>query len=225
VVLPGETIDVGVELEAPRQPGSYRGFWYLRDDRGQSFGIGSAADSYFWVDIQVILTDRDFTYDFATNFCLANWQSLTRNLPCPGNEGSNDGFVILLQNPDLENRSENEVTLWVHPSEDRNGYIEGRYPATPVGEGDRFLAWVGCLEGYEDCDLTFYLDAVTLDGRTEVLGEWHEVYEGQVTKIDIDLSEVEGESVRFILGVTVNNTAFEDAHGFWFVPRIEENTE
>ncbi|RPJ43827.1 MAG: hypothetical protein EHM21_10980, partial [Chloroflexi bacterium] len=38
-VLPGQVIDLSVDLAAPRGAGSYRGYWKLRDAGGASFGL------------------------------------------------------------------------------------------------------------------------------------------------------------------------------------------
>jgi hypothetical protein len=37
----------------------------------------------------------------------------------------------------------------------------------------------------------------------------------------MDLSDLAGERVQFILGVEANTRNVEDAQGFWFVPRID----
>ena len=52
-VAPGDTIDLTVPLVAPSTPGSYRGYWMLRNAEGELFGIGSDATQSFWVDIRV----------------------------------------------------------------------------------------------------------------------------------------------------------------------------
>ena len=225
IVPPGDFTNVGVQLVAPRQGGSYRGYWHFRDDRGVPFGLGNDAEALLWVDIQVIEIESYYPYSFATDICLADWESSTRDLRCPGEENDQEGFVILLENPALENRNENEPALWVHPDEVSDGTIEGTYPRIRIEAGAHFRTWVGCLKGYPNCDLTFYLDAITSSGRYIPLGQWHEVYEGLVKEVDIDLSRFEGELVQLILGAKVNNRDFNDSHGFWFVPRIEISEE
>jgi hypothetical protein len=52
-VVPGETVDVSVALTAPAGNGAYEGKWYLRNADGEVFGMGSNADSAFWVRIVV----------------------------------------------------------------------------------------------------------------------------------------------------------------------------
>lgn len=52
-VEPGATVDLSVKLTAPVQTGSYRGYWMLRNNHGEYFGIGSAADKAVWVDILI----------------------------------------------------------------------------------------------------------------------------------------------------------------------------
>jgi len=120
----------------------------------------------------------------------------------------------------LENRGEDEPAIWVHPNEEKHGWIEGTYPFIKIHDGDRFIAWVGCIEGYQKCALKFYLDYEDENGKVHRLEEWIEEYDGQVTVVDLDLSELAGETVRFILGAEALTRNADDAQGFWFVPHI-----
>lgn len=52
-VAPGKTVDVSVNLTAPAASGHYRGNWMLKNAAGVKFGLGTAADKPFWVDIKV----------------------------------------------------------------------------------------------------------------------------------------------------------------------------
>jgi len=222
LVKPGETVDIEIELEAPEDPGYYKGLWKLRSADGRLFGLGEAANQSFWVSITVVdFRGSDYVYDFALNYCSARWRSEAGDLSCPGFPASPDGFVQLLSEAELEIRNEDEPTLWVHPNEARNGWIEGSFPIHEVEKGDHFRAWVGCMKGYQRCDLTFYLDYESRKGKVFSLGEWIETQDGEITEIDIDLSDLEGESIRLILGVEANTQNVADAQGFWFVPRIE----
>ena len=53
-VAPGGTVDVSIDLKAPSSPGTYKGFWKLRNGSGVHFGIGGAGTSPFWVEIEVV---------------------------------------------------------------------------------------------------------------------------------------------------------------------------
>jgi hypothetical protein len=221
VIRPGETLDISVRLTSPIEPGKHRGYWMFRSEDGEWFGIGRAANQAFWVEIKVKESRADYQFDFALNFCAATWRSGDMHLPCPGYTTSREGFAVLLANPHLENRKENELALWVHPNEAKYGWLEGSYPPVHIHRGDHFKAWVGCLKGNERCNLTFYLDYEAHDGRVQRLGEWTEVYDGEVSIIDVDLTDLAGESASFILGVEANTKNVGYAHGFWFVPHIE----
>ena len=222
LVKPGNTVDIEIELAAPEDPGDYKGFWKLKSADAELFGLGEMANESFWVSISVVdFRKSDYIFDFALNFCSASWQSETGDLSCPGIIASPDGYVQLLSEAELENRTEDEPTLWMHPNEARYGWIEGRFPIHEVEKGDHFRAWVGCMKGYQSCDLTYYLDYENRKGKVFSLGEWIEIYDGEVTEIDIDLSNLEGERIRLILGVEANTKNVADAQGFWFVPRIE----
>lgn len=50
-VPPGGTIDISLQLRAPDESGSYRGYWRFQDSRGGDFGLTSGGS--VWVDIQV----------------------------------------------------------------------------------------------------------------------------------------------------------------------------
>ncbi|MBI9042842.1 MAG: hypothetical protein JEZ06_00060 [Anaerolineaceae bacterium] len=53
-IAAGETIEISVDLTAPITAGTYKGYWKLRNDSGQEFGIGKKADDPFYVEIEVI---------------------------------------------------------------------------------------------------------------------------------------------------------------------------
>lgn len=52
-VAPGERVEITVNMVAPPDPGSYRGYWKLRNASGLIFGFGANADEAIWVDISV----------------------------------------------------------------------------------------------------------------------------------------------------------------------------
>ena len=131
----------------------------------------------------------------------------------------------MLSAPELENRNENEIAVWVHPNEEKHGWLEGTYPFMKIREGDHFKAWVGCLKGNKKCSLRFYLDYQDSYGKVYRIGEWVETYDGEVTSIDLDLSELSDQSVRLILGVEALTKNVDDAQGFWFVPRLSQDKE
>lgn len=53
-VGPGGNVDISVNLKAPSSPGTYKGFWKLRNGSGVIFGIGDAGTVAFWVEIEVV---------------------------------------------------------------------------------------------------------------------------------------------------------------------------
>jgi hypothetical protein len=218
-VQPGESINIGVDLVAPDESGTYKGNWMLSTGEGR-FGIGENADKAFWVEIDVVQPTSGVVYNFANSYCSADWESGEGDLPCPGETDDRDGFVVRLSNPDLEHRHENEPTLWTNPDRNDDGWISGTYPAFKVKDGDHFLADVGCLEDYTKCDVIFQLNYRDNGPGLKNLGEWHEVYDGKATRIDVDLSPLAGESVEFVLTVLANGSPTQDA-AFWLVPHIQ----
>jgi hypothetical protein len=219
-VAPGETVDLSVNLVAPSATGTYRGNWMLRNKDGR-FGIGDNANVAFWVQIKVGEVTSGELYNFAKNYCSADWaSSKDDDLPCPGKGTEPSGFVVRLDNPELESRKENEPTLWTNPSMVTDGWITGTYPGVQIKTNDRLLVDVGCLKNADKCNVKFQINYRANGGALKSLGEWHEVYDGKMTRIDLDLSGLNGQSIEFVLTVLANGEYNEDA-AFWLNPHIE----
>lgn len=222
IVPPGATVDMSVELVAPSKQGHYRGYWMLSNAQAQTFGIGASGTNPFWVDIQVSVEGGLYAFDFTQYMCNASWKSSAGNLPCPGDQDDPYGSVVRLDKPYLETgKHENEPGLWTRPETTHGGWIKGAFPRYEVESGDHFMADVGCLQDSKGCDVTFFLDYQIQGQPVQNLGSWHEVYDKHLTRIDIDLSSLAGESVQFILRVVNNAKAkAEEADAFWLAPSI-----
>lgn len=53
-VQPGQAVDLKVQFVAPLEPGEYQSNWMLMDADQNLFGVGTWADSPFWVAITVV---------------------------------------------------------------------------------------------------------------------------------------------------------------------------
>ena len=219
-VLPGASVDLAVDMSIGQKPGRYQGYWQLRNAAGRYFGVGEGAENSFWVAIRVVEPDYEKVYDFAAEYCEADWTNGTGNIPCGVDTSPKESFVTYTENPALENRNEDEPTLYVRPDVDPDGWIRGTYPSFKVKDGDRFRAWVGCMAGAEGCKVEFKLDYLNKNGKVKNLGTWRENYDGQVSVIDLDLSRLAEGNVNFILSLRVRKNP-ENAHGFWFLPHID----
>lgn len=218
-VNPGQSIDLSVRMDAPESNGQYQGFWKLRNAAGYMFGIGAQAQGAFWV--KILVAGPAYTaYDFATRYCDAAWENNNRDLPCPGSEGEDKGYVIKLDNPVMESgKTEDQPGLLTVPKDTYNGLILAKYPAVKIREGDRFQALVNCSYRAQNCNVIFSLDYQIGDGRTRNLGRWNEAYEGKFYPVDLDLSALAGEYVKFTLAVSTNGV-FDEDQALWFAPRI-----
>jgi hypothetical protein len=219
-VRPGEVVDVSLFLTAPDLPGEYQGAWMLRNNFGDMFGVGLQGETPLQVFVEVDRYEHNpnYAYDFAANYCSASWLSAGGILTCSGSSANPDGSAILLTNPALETRQEDELALWLRPNQASDGWISGQYPPYRVRDGDHFVAEVGCLDDSQGCDVGFQLN-YQAGGTLRRLGSWREVFDGQVTSINLDLSFLAGQSVSFILE-TVNNGRASRADAYWFVPHI-----
>ena len=221
-VRPGEKIDVFVDFVAPSQAGRYRSLWMLSNASGKNFGIGDEADQAFWAQIRVAAPNKNFSLDLAANMCTATWRSDAGKLPCPGDSQSEDGSIVLLDRPELENgKREDESTLWARPDQNGDGFITGTYPEYKVKAGDHFVADIGCLKGNNGCDVTFSLDYQVSGGSRKNLGEWDETYDGSIQRVDVDLSSLVDKKIRLILTVT-NQGRASKANAFWLAPSVRK---
>ena len=217
-VSPGQSIDLPVQLTAPNQAGRFKGYWKMRNASGVLFGVGDSSDASIYVDVNV----SGYTvlgYDFLEKYCDADWRNDSQNLPCPGADGDQKGFVVVLNSPKMENGNTQNKGLVTHPEMVRDGRISGKYPAFTVQSGDRFQASINCLYKANDCDLIFKLQYQIGNDTVQTLGQWHEVYEGEYYSVNIDLSALSGQKVKFILTVLANGSAHED-YALWIAPRI-----
>jgi hypothetical protein len=221
VVKPGETVDISLKLRAPSEIGKHTGYWQLRDNNGVVFGLGSAGEKPFWVTIEVI-PSRQVVYDLADKYCDATWTSASGALPCPGTPGGSlgSGYVIRENNPQLENGSiDDETALFVRVDDSSSGFIQGKFPAITIKNGDRFRAVIGCAYPNKNCTVRFEL-LYTLDGSTiQSLGSWDEKNEGLFTRVDIDLSSLRDKSVSLILKVSNLGNSTDDLAS-WLHPRV-----
>jgi hypothetical protein len=220
-VAPGQTIDVAVNLVAPLAEGNYRGNWQLRNEAGEIFGTASTANRPFWVSIQVVgVPQQGTTYDFVANACSAKWFSGVGNLNCPGRDGDANGFVLKLTNPVLENGSaQNRPALLTVPQNVDNGYIRAVYPSYTVQEGDRFQAVIGCENKATACFVLFRVDYQMEGGFIREFWAFGERYEGSSFSVDLDLSSLAGQNVKFVLTILSIGQASND-RALWVEPRI-----
>ncbi len=226
-VLPGQTIDISVLMEAPDTDGTYAGNWMLADANGNKFGIGPSADGSIWVKI-VVDTLPKVIFDFSEELCSATWDSSASrpaHLDCPGKETDDAmGYVLVKDTPYREDGGkENEPGLVMSPDNTSNtSRIVGTFPAFKVQNGDQFKAVVGCEYGSTHCNLSFSLIIQTAPEVQYTVGTWHEVYDGKYHTVVVDLSEFAGKEVQFMLRV-MNNTTTADNEGLWLYPRIIRN--
>jgi hypothetical protein len=219
-VVPGQTIDVSVPLKAPGQPGSYRGYWKMRNAAGVVFGVGKSSDR-FYVDIKVIsITPASGQYDFTANYCLAEWTGNGKVIACQGTDGNSDGFVLYKAQPILETGYvDDQPALITNPPLVTDGVIRGKFPPYTVSAKDHFETIIGCENNAKNCNVRFQLDYQIDDGTIKTLASWNELYDNNFTKVNVDLSSLAGSNVKFILTVLANGASDND-RAQWLLPRI-----
>lgn len=132
-VKPGETVDLSVNLTAPKNSGEYTGLWQLRAADGTTFSTG-AKNEPFWVKISVGSTTMSGT-SFVDAFCTAIWKNGTgASLKYPGAKTElKTGSVYRVDKPVLAGgTTDDEPALVTMPADGSDGKIIGRFPAFKV---------------------------------------------------------------------------------------------
>jgi hypothetical protein len=220
-VAPGQTIDLTMNFSAPGRDGAYLGNWQIRNDKGEVFDMAATANRPFLVSIRVKSPALTGTvYDFASNACSALWSSGAGTLLCPGTNRDSKGFVLRHSLSRIENGTTIvRPSLLTVPQNVLQGDIRGVYPPITVQKGDRFRAIVNCEAGATACRVRFRLDYQLADGRVQELWEVDERYDGNTSVVDLDLSSLAGQDVKFTLTVLSLGTASGD-RALWVEPRI-----
>jgi len=220
-VEPGESIDISMNFIAPIFEGDYRGNWQIRNENGEIFGTTATANRPFWVDIRVKAPPvNGDAYDFVANACSAQWTTGAGTLECPGTNLDRDGFVLRQNFARLEDGSFRITpSLLTAPQNVFNGYIRAIYPSFKVQEGDHFRAIVNCERGAFACGVLFRVDYQLSDGIVRDLWAFGERYEGNYFEVDLDLSSLAGQDVKFVLTVLSLGPASGD-RALWVDPRI-----
>jgi hypothetical protein len=218
-VKPGETIDLSLPMRAPFVAGHYRGYYQMKAADGTLFGMGSAAASPFWVDINVVDSGTSTAgYDFTANICAATWRSGAGILSCPNSTDSR-GYAGRVENPRLEdNVVDPRPGMLFVPQDKFNGYIQGTYPEFTVQQGDHFQALIGCEYG-KACYVTYRLEYEIGTTGPVIFWKWSEKNDKLTYRVDKDLSSLAGKKVKFTLTILAAGFATND-FAIWGHPQI-----
>lgn len=232
-VRPGETVDLSIRLNAPAEEGKFTGYWALKSDSGQIFGIGADGSQALWVSINV-RDDVELSYDYTQNLCEHTWTTNLGSLACPlPDENILTGYYKIVAQPVLEGGyKDDEAALIMVPPVGNNTYITVKLDDFKVQE-ERFRAVLGCMDGAVNCNVKFVLEYQIRGEQPKVLGTWTETHDKKTTQIDIDLSFLEGKQVNLILTVMSNggngsqgnnnnnqNSPTADDIAFWLFPSL-----
>ena len=218
-VVPGQMVDVSVNLKAPTTAGHYKGLFKINNASGGQFGIGNSGGDPFWVDFNVVEVNA-VIYDFLANAPYAQWKSGAGILPFPGTSGDSRGFAYQVNNPHLEDDSfDSSPGLLVVPQNKFNGYIQAMYPDFQIQAGDHLQTLVNCEFGATGCYVTFRIDYLLSNGVQKTLWSWKEAYDKRFYRANLDLSALAGQKVRFVFMLLSTGFASGD-RALWGSPRI-----
>jgi hypothetical protein len=225
-VAPGESVDVSVTLTAPNDGGTYRSDFKLRNASNVVFGLGDG-NKPFWAQIKVPVA-TGLLFDFIAMASQAEWSSGVGDasgspLTFGGAVDDPNGTAKILDQVKLETGAKSGRVLLNYPKHDIDGYVNGMYPPYLVQQGDHLKGKIGFLMNPDDTcgegDVIFQISYN--DGSTiHPVQGWTKTCTGKLIDVDIDLSGIKGQNVRFILTVRANGAATDD-WAIWNSLRIE----
>ncbi len=162
----------------------------------------------------------DTGYDFFEHAASAYWQSSRAGrLPFPGQEGDQRGFARQLSQATLSTGEPAEKLLQSHPEGRGRGWIQAIYPPLIIGDGMKFRALIGFLEGTEGSDGARFSMQVR-EGRQRFRLLSHTLKADQSEHLQADLSRWAGKTISIILRVNAGTSAVND-RAVWVNPRLE----
>jgi len=213
IISPGDIVTLTLNLRAPYAEGRQVGYWKLRDPNGILFVPDNLSENTLTVDLEIVGT----VYSFVDNLCQAVWTLDGQKVACPTNSGAELYSLQAISFPMFEGHiPENENSIEILLPEREGSVMIGVFPASVIRAGDHLHLGTGCGDDAPQCDLTYEVIALTENNRT-VIGAWHEVSDGILQTVNLDLSGLADQSVQFIFSLR-SNTATQENRGFWFFP-------
>lgn len=220
---PGQEIDISVTLKAPDEVKTYTGNWKLRNGAGVIFGLGDDAKS-FYVKIDVIspvtpTPVANVVFDLLAQAQNANWRNATTDLPFGDPDVDNPGVAAYVVNGTMENDKVYSKALATYPQIMVDGLISGLFPSYTIKSGDHFRTQLGFRSSCTGGNVEFRF-GYKEGGNVVIIHKWIKSCDGTLITIDLDLSDLAGHTVQFILEVSAHGP-FENDRSFWISPRIE----
>ncbi len=126
-VLPGESVDISVEMESPQTPGIYTSYWIIKNGEGELFGIGPESRSPFWVRIQVVAEEPTQTLPAKTatpeNILLASGEVVLTNAQA---FDLDTGLFSAEPQADITIQADESGTWWLIPMENNRMAVVSR---------------------------------------------------------------------------------------------------
>ena len=97
--------------------------------------------------------------------------------------------------------------------------IQGKFPKLKIENGYRFRSLLICANKAEKCSVTYellYTEVGTDSGGS--LGSWDVTYSNSITA-DVDLSALQGKTVRLTLKVSSKGDSTDDV-ALWLAARV-----
>ncbi|MBN1267917.1 MAG: hypothetical protein JXA25_20665 [Anaerolineales bacterium] len=174
---------------------------------------------------------KNVVLDFTSDLCSAEWSNSGEYLPCPGNSAdTTNGFSLVVYEAKLSDGADitSPALLMIPPHGSRFGGLFGAYPEINIYPGDHFKTLLACQESDNGCAVSYALHYYDANGNfyevSPNLGPLpinnHNPEEDTWTEIDIDLSYLAGNTVRFILAVRTEGAPLVYP-ALWIGPHIQ----
>jgi len=146
-VPPGQTIDISVDMVAPKEPGTYYGYWKLRNASKTWFGIGPNGSDAFWVKIVVKKDDNETPDGTLTVTSTASNTTPSPGAATPAIQISGNNALIPADKINLDT---NQINVGAGEDLRYRKNSEGLLFLTPIGNA-HFNVHGQSTPKYDDC--------------------------------------------------------------------------
>jgi hypothetical protein len=171
--------------------------------------------------------EENVTLNFVAHFCEAKWSNNGRTIATCTDDATQwqGGHAEVLDHPMAEGRLviDNQAILAVPAFDGRFSGIFGEFPPVTVQAGDHFKSAGICLA--QACDVEYALGYYDAGGSyRDLVPTWRVTSSVPLTEIDLDLNNLAGQTVRFVLVVRNVDSHAED-QALWIAPFIGKSLE
>jgi hypothetical protein len=230
-VSPGEIIQIYLPQKAPQEGGRFQGYWKLRSNTGQEFGLGQGADVAFWVKIKVIPSSNGGTvsapFGGPQNLGAPSWTVTFDQKSSPWYLGEGSGIDYRIEDGMLQITADKPTgDQWrvAQPGFLDDFYLQAKFKFGPVCSGtDGYGLIVRAPDKPNGVINSGYIFSLSCDGRYRIYRMDDGNYNG-IQNWTISPAILSGANQTNILGISAKGADFQLYVNGILITQINDST-